>query len=156
MSKVSVLIPVFNEHDSVGELLNRVRAVPLETEVIVVDDHSTDGTAEVLAGLDIDDVVVVTHPENRGKGAAVRTALAVATGDVVVIQDADLEYSPSDLPAMIEPIAQGRGESRIRISRSKPPGADPPLGKPPAYVRNEPLVRLAPEGHGDLLQDGGS
>ena len=61
MSKVSVLIPVFNERDSVGELLNRVRAVPLEMEVIVVDDHSTDGTAEVLAGLDIDDVVVVTH-----------------------------------------------------------------------------------------------
>ncbi len=108
MSKVSVLIPVFNERDSVGELLNRVSAVPLEMEVIVVDDHSTDGTAEVLAGLDIDDVVVVTHPENRGKGAAVRTALGVATGDVVVIQDADLEYSPSDLPAMIEPIEQGR------------------------------------------------
>ena len=108
MSKVSVLIPVFNEHDSIRELLDRVTSLPLEMEVIVVDDHSTDGTAEVLAGLDIEDVVVVTHPENRGKGAAVRTALAVATGDVVVIQDADLEYSPNDLITMVEPIAQGR------------------------------------------------
>ena len=108
MPKVSVLIPVFNEHASIGEILKRVSAVPLEMEVIVVDDHSTDGTAEALAGLDIEEVVVVTHPENRGKGAAIRTALTVATGDVVVIQDADLEYSPNDLIAMVEPIARGR------------------------------------------------
>ena len=108
--KVSVLIPVFNEGDSIGELLQRVDAVPLETEIIVVDDHSTDGTAGVLAALDFKNVAVVTHPENRGKGAAIRTALAVATGDVVVIQDADLEYSPNDFIAMSEPIARGRAK----------------------------------------------
>ena len=104
------MIPVFNEGDSIGELLQRVDAVPLETEIIVVDDHSTDGTAGVLAALDFKNVAVVTHPENRGKGAAIRTALAVATGDVVVIQDADLEYSPNDFIAMSEPIARGRAK----------------------------------------------
>ena len=76
-----MLIPVFNEAGSIRELVERVRRVPLESEIIIVDDHSTDRTAAVLSELDMDDVVVVTHAENRGKGAAVRTALAVATGD---------------------------------------------------------------------------
>ena len=106
--KISVLIPVFNEAGSIRELVERVSRVPLDSEIIIVDDHSTDRTAEVLNGLEMDDVVVVTHAENRGKGAAVRTALAVATGDVAVIQDADLEYSPDDFQAMIEPIREGR------------------------------------------------
>lgn len=100
--KLSVLIPVFNEAGSIEEIVSRVAAVPLETEIILVDDGSTDSTPKVLANIARENVKVVTHPVNRGKGAAVRTALAAATGDVVVIQDADLEYDPADFVRMLE------------------------------------------------------
>ena len=101
-------MPVFNEVDSILEIIKRVRAVPIVTELIVVDDHSTDGTADVLAGLRWDNLTVLTHPSNRGKGAAIRTALAAARGEVAVIQDADLEYCPADFLEMVKPIAEGR------------------------------------------------
>ena len=100
--KLSVLIPVFNEAGSIEEIVSRVAAVPLETEIILVDDGSTDSTPKVLANIARENVKVVTHPVNRGKGAAVRTALAAATGDVVVIQDADLEYDPADFGRMVD------------------------------------------------------
>jgi len=100
--KLSVLIPVFNEAGSIEEIVSRVAAVPLETEIILVDDGSTDSTPKVLANIARENVKVVTHPVNRGKGAAVRTALAAATGDVVVIQDADLEYDPADFGRMMD------------------------------------------------------
>jgi len=108
--KLSVLIPVYNEKDTVLEVLRRVGEVPIEKEVILVDDCSTDGTTELLKGLDIPGVRVFFHPVNRGKGAAVRTAIPLATGDVIVIQDADLEYDPHDYPALIEPIVAGRAD----------------------------------------------
>ena len=106
---LSVLIPVYNEEATIDRLLAAVLAVDIEKEVIVVDDCSTDGTSARLAEW-ADKVHLHCHPVNRGKGAAVRTALAAATGDAVVIQDADLEYDPQDYPALVAPIESGRAQ----------------------------------------------
>jgi len=104
---VSVVIPVYNEERTFEELLRRVRAVPIDKEIIVVDDGSTDGTRDLLAHVASGDTKVLFHDRNRGKGAALRTGFAVATGDIVAIQDADLEYDPQDLPRVIQPIVDG-------------------------------------------------
>lgn len=110
---LSVLMPVFNERATVSEAIRRLREVPLDMEIICVDDASSDGTAAVLQDLlksgAIDDLVV--HERNRGKGAAVRTALSHATGDIAVVQDADLEYDPRELPRVIEPLLDGRADA---------------------------------------------
>ena len=108
--KLSVIVPVYDERTTVAEIIRRVRQVdlPLDREVIVVDDGSTDGTRDVLPHLADSTVRVVMHPENRGKGAAIRTGLAHATGDLVIIQDADLEYDPGDWPSLLAPIFKGR------------------------------------------------
>lgn len=109
--KISVLIPVFNEAGSVAELIRRVSEVAVDKEIIVVDDASTDDTRSQLAALHVPGLRVLSHPVNRGKGAAVRTALAAAEGDAVVIQDADLEYFPEDYPALLAPIAAGLADA---------------------------------------------
>ena len=109
--KLSVLIPVFNEHETIRAVLERVAAVPLDKEIVVVDDGSSDGTTALLQSLQDEHCRTFFHPENRGKGAAIRTALEAATGDVVVIQDADLEYDPADFVALLQPIE--RGESKV-------------------------------------------
>ena len=101
--KLSVLIPVYNEERSVAQLIDRVKSVPVDKEIIVVDDHSRDRTLDVLCS--IPGIRVFTHDVNRGKGAGIRTALAHATGDVVLIQDADLEYSPDDYPVLLAPFS---------------------------------------------------
>ncbi|GAA0811063.1 glycosyltransferase family 2 protein [Spirilliplanes yamanashiensis] len=108
--KLSVLMPVFNEQERVGEALKQALAVeyPCEIELIVVDDGSRDGTHEILARHDDDRLRVLTHPRNRGKGAAIRTAVAAATGDYLVILDADLEYDPQDIPVLLQPVLDGR------------------------------------------------
>ena len=108
--KISVLMPVYNERATLMEILARVRAVPIEKEIILVDDGSSDGTRELLAGLSGDDLHIILHERNRGKGAAIRSGLAQASGDVVIIQDADLEYDPNDYPALIAPIAAGEAD----------------------------------------------
>lgn len=102
---VSVVIPVYNERDTVVEVVRRVQAVGIHQEIIIVDDFSVDGTRQILMELDReDDVRVLLHGYNKGKGAALRTAFQQAHGDVVLIQDADLEYNPNDLPRLLEPI----------------------------------------------------
>jgi len=104
--KLSILMPVYNEAETVAVVVKRVLAVdyPCDVELVIVDDGSRDGTPAILAGLDDPRVSMHTHPVNRGKGAAIRTAAAKATGTHVVMCDADLEYSPEDLPALLRPI----------------------------------------------------
>ena len=106
---VSLIVPVYNEERTIVELLRRAAAAPLRTEIVVVDDGSTDGTAAALARLngEMPNLTVLREQRNRGKGAAVRRGIPLTTGDIVVIQDADLEYDPSDLPRLIEPLVQG-------------------------------------------------
>lgn len=110
--RLSILMPVFNEAETVEVVVKRVLDVPYpcDVELVIVDDGSSDGTAALLAGIDDPRVSVHTHPVNRGKGAAIRTAAAEATGTHVVMCDADLEYSPEDLPALLRPVLEGEAE----------------------------------------------
>jgi glycosyltransferase involved in cell wall biosynthesis len=108
--KLSVVIPVYNERPWIGELLRRVEAVPIPKEIILVDDGSTDGTRDLLAGLERPGVRVVYQPCNRGKGAALREGFRHATGDVVLVQDADLEYDPAEYPRLLQPIIEGQAD----------------------------------------------
>jgi glycosyltransferase involved in cell wall biosynthesis len=112
LRKLSVVVPVFNERTTLVEVIRRMRTVELpdgiEREIIMVDDGSTDGTRDVLRQLGDSTVRVLKHDTNRGKGAAVRTGLQVASGDYVLVQDADLEYDPEDWPKLIAPVQRGR------------------------------------------------
>ncbi len=108
--KLSVIVPVFNERATVAEIVRRMRSVelPVDREILIVDDGSDDGTAAVLTQLGDSTVRVLKHPSNRGKGAAIRTGLENATGDLVLVQDADLEYDPDDWPRLLAPVLKGR------------------------------------------------
>ena len=106
--KVSVIIPVFNEEATILELVHRVQATDLDKDIIVVDDGSTDATPSLLAGLQ--GVTLLRHPRNLGKGAAIRTALESARGEIVLIQDADLEYDPGDYRRLLDPIERGEAD----------------------------------------------
>ena len=108
---LTVVIPVYNEEETVERLVERVKAVPVDKEIILVDDYSTDGTgAKLMPMADGDRVRVLTHPKNRGKGAALRTGFQAARGDLVIVQDADLEYDPEEYPKLIRPILDGRAD----------------------------------------------
>ena len=109
-TKLSVIVPIFNERNTVVEIMRRMRTVdlPIEREFVLVDDGSTDGTRQVLQQLADSTARVVTHPKNLGKGAAIRSGLAHATGDLVLIQDADLEYDPEDWPKLLAPVFRGK------------------------------------------------
>jgi len=108
--KLSVIVPVFDERNTVVEIVRRMRAVdlPVDLEIVIVDDGSTDGTRDVLRQLGDSTVRVVTHEANRGKGAAIRSGLAQVQGDLVLVQDADLEYDPEDWPRLLAPILKGK------------------------------------------------
>ena len=108
--KLSVVMPVFNEKETIREILAQVRGVNMVSQVVVVDDFSTDGTREILQDEAARDetLTLILHNRNRGKGAGVRSGIERATGDIIIIQDADLEYDPRDYPALIRPIVEGR------------------------------------------------
>ena len=109
--KLSVVIPVYNEKGTILEVLKRVRAVALPKEIIVVDDYSSDGTRELLNGLPPSgDLKIILQPGNMGKGAALRTGFAAVSGDIVVIQDADLEYDPAEYGNLIQPILADKAD----------------------------------------------
>lgn len=111
--RLSVVMPVYNERASVATSIRRLRGIGLDIELICVDDGSTDGTRDILAKLRDDGLIeqLIFQPQNRGKGAAVRTGIQAATGEAIVIQDADLEYDPHDLPALLQPILDGRADA---------------------------------------------
>jgi glycosyltransferase involved in cell wall biosynthesis len=124
-TKISVVIPVYNERETIEEALRRVQALDLDLEIVVVDDCSTDGTRELLRSYP--GIRLAEHARNQGKGAAIRTAIRHLTGDIVIIQDADLEYAPEEYPALIAPILAGkarvvygsrflRGRPRMRMA----------------------------------------
>ena len=109
---VSIVVPAYNEARFIEDVLRRVAAVPFRREIVVVDDGSSDGTADLVEAMraEIDGLRVLRRPANAGKGAAVREGIAATEGDFVVIQDADLEYDPKDLPKLLEPLFEGRAD----------------------------------------------
>ena len=112
MLRLTVIIPCYNEQATIEEIVRQVQATGRVHEIIIVDDGSTDNTRAILASLDgKDGVRVLLHERNQGKGAAVRTGLQQASGDVILIQDADLEYDPRDYPALLRPIEEGRAKA---------------------------------------------
>jgi glycosyltransferase involved in cell wall biosynthesis len=109
---LSVVIPVYNERNTIHEILRQVRAVPIQKQIILVDDCSKDGTREILQGMmeTENDLTIVFHEVNQGKGAALRTGFKHARGDIVIVQDADLEYDPSQYPQLLQPIIEGKAD----------------------------------------------
>jgi len=140
---VSILVPAYNEEDTIVESIRRVCAVDFganEIEIIVVDDASSDRTVERVQAMECP-IRLIRHDKNKGKGAAIRTALAQAKGDVVVIHDADLEYDPADIPALIAPIVAGRAPASFGTRFAL--GAKPSGMKPQNYLANKILALSA-------------
>jgi len=148
---LSVIVPVFNERNTVAEILRRIRAVelPLQLEVVVVDDGSTDGTDKVLSALQDSTVRVVTHEANRGKGACVRTGIDIARGELLLIQDADLEYDPDDWPRLLEPVLKGKAQV---VYGSRFSGERTAMG-PSHWLGNRLLTLTANVLYGSSLSD---
>src|SRR5437763_1565650 len=110
--RVSIVIPCYNEKATIEKIVEAVRAAPIQSkEIIIVDDGSRDGTQTVLKEISKTIDQVIYHPANRGKGAALRSGFAAATGDIILVQDADLEYSPEDYPVLLEPLVSGKADA---------------------------------------------
>ncbi len=113
MKKLSIIIPGYNEEKTISEIIRRVKNVKLKgiaKEIVIVDDASTDNTKEILGSIKDNSVKIIHHKKNMGKGSAIRTALNYVTGDIVLIQDADLEYNPEEYPKLLEPIMEGKAK----------------------------------------------
>ncbi len=108
--KISIVIPVYNEEKTVQETIAKVSQIPFEKEILVIDDGSTDKTPEVLRSLQGNSLILLRHEQNKGKGAALRTGFSRASGEIIIIQDADLEYNPEDYPALLQPILEGKAD----------------------------------------------
>ena len=149
--KVSIIVPAYNEEDTIAASLRGVLALSLaDSEIIVVDDKSTDRTAEVVRELG-QGIILVSHTANQGKGAAIRTALAHATGDLIVIHDADLEYDPRDIPALIAPITSGDAPASFGTRFAL--GAKPNGMKPANLLANKILAVAASLLYGRKITD---
>lgn len=111
-TKISIIIPVYNEVDSLEELLARVEAtdLPFQKEIVIVDDASTDGCRDIIESIESSHIKKIFHKDNQGKGAALRSGLKIAQGDIVIIQDADLEYDPQEYPKLLSPILAGKAD----------------------------------------------
>jgi glycosyltransferase involved in cell wall biosynthesis len=154
MKTLSVIIPIYNERELLPRVLEKLRAVelPMEMELILVDDCSTDGTREYLREHEQGrpGVRILTHSRNRGKGRAIRTGLKAVTGDIVLIQDADLEYDPAEIPSIIAPILDERCEVTYG---SRFLGRTPTGMRLPNYVANKLLVLFVALLYGQVITD---
>jgi dolichol-phosphate mannosyltransferase len=152
---LSVVIPAYNEQDTIAGILERIRAVPLEKEIIVVDDASTDNTTKILEGLAASDLKVIRQPKNAGKGAAIRAGIPHATGEIVIIQDADAEYDPAEYPKLIAPILAGEAEvvygSRFWTQESYQAGGKKKLLWPKGMQRANWLINRLLAGMANVL-----